>query len=788
MFQGRLAARNRVVLSMILPILLVGLTITVVSVYFWTKPVISFIEKHTETELELASDMGIQKCEERLDDLLSLRLENDHEMVESARTAAIQQVLRIQGKLDNIHLIIVEDNNTIVGSSVPEVKWEPSHLARGKSSIIRDVIDGSPVRMHYRYFPFWNWHIISYIHEDNYTGPIDLAKRMVYLVCLSVLLLVTATVFLLFEDLVNKPLKRIIHAAEGIAQGRYNKLKLQRQDEIGQVAQAFDTMVQSLEEDKDWIQAIMSKLKESEERYRLLTENSLANIMMIQDGRFIYANRATIAVSGYSADELYRMEVLEFVHPDDRELVRERILGWTGDEDLVAVHHEFRYLTKQGETRWLEMMAVPSLYKGKTVMLGHAMDITDRVIARAEQAELEKKLQQAQKMEAIGAVVGAVAHDLNNILAGVVGYPDLLLLQIPEGNPLRKYILPIQESGQRAAAIVQDLLTMVRKGVVVKELLNLNSIIDGYLRSPEFEKMKKLHPSVAIEANLQADLFNICGSLIHLRKTLANLVLNAAEASPEGGVTRIETLNRYIDTATAASLEVGVSIPEGEYTVLCISDQGVGIPKEDLARIFEPFYTKKVMGRSGTGLGMPVVLSTVQDHAGYISIHSVEGQGTRFELYFPATRENLPEQQTDSSLETYRGSETLLIVDDVKEQREVAREMLGGLGYKVNLVPSGEEAVEFFKKNGPVDLLILDMIMDPGIDGLETYRRIIALRPGQKAIIASGYSETERVRETQRLGAHTCIVKPFTLDKLASAVRKELDRQAGRSAGTVSKA
>lgn len=774
MLQGRLAARNRVVLSMILPILLVGLTITVISVYFWTQPVTSLIEKHTDKALELASDLGIQQCEERLHDLLSLRLENDDDMVESARNAAIHQVLKIKDKLTNINLIVLENNSTVVGSSIPDLKWEPHDLARSKSRITTDVIDGRPVRMHYRYFPFWKWHIVSFIHEDKYIGPVNLAKRTIYMACLSVLFLVAVMVLLLFENLVKKPLERIIHATQGIAQGRYKKLRLKRHDEIGQVAQAFDLMVNSLQEDKNWIQAILSKLKESEERYRLLTENSLANIMIIKDGRLIYANRATIAISGYSADELYSMKVLGLVHPDDRELVKDRILGWTS-EDLVTVHHEFRYITKQGEIRWLEMMAVPSLYKGETVMLGHAIDITDRVIARVEQAKLEKKLQQARNMEAIGTVVGGVAHDLNNILAGVVGYPDLLLLKVPEGHPLRKYILAIQESGQRAAAIVRDLLIMVRKGVVIKEPLNLNSVIEGYMRSPEFNKFKKARPSLVTEVHPDPDLLNISGSRVHLQKTIANLVLNAADACHEQGIVRIQTQNRYIDTPVVKPLVVGESIPQGEYTVLTISDNGAGTPEEDLSRIFEPFYTKKVMGRSGTGLGMPAVLSTVHDHAGYISAANTQEQGTVFELYFPATRENPAEQETGSSLDNYRGNETILIVDDIREQREVTREMLSGLGYSVNLAASGEEAVDFFRKSGPVDLLILDMIMDPGIDGLETYRRIIALRPGQKAIIASGYSETDRVRETQELGARTYIVKPFTLEKLASAVRRELD-------------
>jgi CheY-like chemotaxis protein len=217
---------------------------------------------------------------------------------------------------------------------------------------------------------------------------------------------------------------------------------------------------------------------------------------------------------------------------------------------------------------------------------------------------------------------------------------------------------------------------------------------------------------------------------------------------------------------------------EGDYAVLEIVDQGVGISPEDLNRIFEPFYTRKVMGRSGTGLGMAVVWGTVQDHDGYIDVESTVGQGSTFRLYFPATRETLSRVEAPLPIQAYMGKgERILVVDDVKEQREIATSLLGRLNYSVETVESGMEAVEYIKRQ-PSDLVILDMIMDPGIDGLETYRRMLAIRPNQRAIIASGYSENHRVREAQRLGAGTYVRKPYMLEKIGIAVRRELDRPA----------
>ena len=194
-----------------------------------------------------------------------------------------------------------------------------------------------------------------------------------------------------------------------------------------------------------------------------------------------------------------------------------------------------------------------------------------------------------------------------------------------------------------------------------------------------------------------------------------------------------------------------------------------------MEKIFEPFYTKKIMGRSGTGLGMAVVWGTVKDHNGYIDAVSAEGKGSTFSLYFPVTREVVAGKEETIRIEEYMGKgETILVVDDIKEQREIASRILKKLGYSVATVSSGEEAVDYMNGNS-ADILVLDMIMGTGIDGLDTYREILALHPGQKAIIASGFSETDRVKEAQKLGAGQYIKKPYTLEKIGLAAKKELE-------------
>jgi PAS domain S-box-containing protein len=397
-------------------------------------------------------------------------------------------------------------------------------------------------------------------------------------------------------------------------------------------------------------------------------------------------------------------------------------------------------------------------------------DIFNRKQAEKDRKDLEEKIARLEKMEALGLLAGGVAHDLNNVLSGIVGYPDLLLMELPENSPLRQPIFNIQKSGQKAADIVQDLLTLARRGVITSDVLNLNDVVKDYLASPEHERLKVFYAGVQIETNLDCELLNIKGSSFHLRKTVMNLVSNAAEAQVAGGKITLSTRNQYIDQP----IKGYDNIQEGDYVVLEVSDSGIGIPTEELNRIFEPFYTKKVMGRSGTGLGMAVVWGTVQDHRGYIDIESKEGHGTTFYLYFPVTRDSIVEKKSVIPVEAYMGTgQTILVVDDVRDQRELASSMLTKLGYSAKAVSSGEKAIDYLKNNS-IALVLLDMIMDPGIDGLDTYRQILKLHPKQKAIIASGFSETKRAKKAQKLGAGQYVKKPYTLEKIGIAVKNEL--------------
>jgi two-component system cell cycle sensor histidine kinase/response regulator CckA len=396
-------------------------------------------------------------------------------------------------------------------------------------------------------------------------------------------------------------------------------------------------------------------------------------------------------------------------------------------------------------------------------------------MAEREKAEDEKRklvdcLKRAEKMEAVGILAGSVAHDLNNILNGVIGYPEIILQNIPKDSPLIPWITAIRDCGERAAAVVQDLLILARRGVVVQDVVNINTIVQKVLSSPEFGKMSKDCPHFQMNLDLDCALLNVRGSSIHIYSSLTNIFLNALEAMGQGGNLSITTLN-VIVTIPKDGFE---RIPPGEYIAIKISDTGVGISKNDLNKIFEPFFTKKKMGKSGTGLGLAIVWGTIKDHRGYIDVESQEGKGTTFTLYFPATRDPVAVERTPSNPEDYRGNnESILIIDDVKIQRDICTQFLTQLGYRVKSVPSGEDALCYLE-NRKVDLLVLDIVMNPGINGLETYKRILRLHPDQKAVIASGFTETKLVKEAQQLGAGPFLKKPYTLEQIGSVIKNML--------------
>lgn len=608
------------------------------------------------------------------------------------------------------------------------------------------------------------------------------------------------SIMLIIRSLMTTRLSRIVNhlnrEAEKADYSTFSPLDIKGRDEISDIAVGFNHLSGKLKKVYASLEEkVALRTTELEERnvelkreirdrttaQKMLEQREAAmsaifraaptGIGVVSNRAFTQVNRELCSMVGYSEDELLGNNVI-LIYPTEEDYNHVVQVQYDQIKETGTGNLETKWRRKDGKIIEVILSSTPIDTSDNSLgVIFTALDITAQKHAVKERKYLEERLARSQKMEALGLLAGGVAHDLNNVLSGIVSYPDLLLVEIEESSPLRRPISIIQESGRKAEAIVQDLLTLARRGVIQTEVLNINAIISDYLSSPEFRMMCSYNPELEIKAQLDPKLLNIRGSSIHLKKTVMNLVNNGAEATSPGGSVIITTENRYVDRPIKGYDEIN----EGDYVVLIIRDTGSGISAEDLEHIFEPFYSKKVMGQSGTGLGMSVVWGTIQDHSGYINIVSEIGEGTTFELFFPVTRDSVAQKQPDKEFTEYEGAgEMILLVDDDKNQHVIAKALLSKLGYQVASVNSGEEAAEYLQKNS-VDLVILDMIMDPGIDGLETYKRICQINPYQKTIIASGYSETERVREAQRLGAGKYLKKPYTLESLGMAVKGALE-------------
>lgn len=509
-----------------------------------------------------------------------------------------------------------------------------------------------------------------------------------------------------------------------------------------------------------------SALQESEQRYRAIFDNIQDIFFSLSlDGHINEISPSVEATLRYSRSDLLGRPLtsLGFSRNETSMFISQikktgRIKDFTF---TIRAHDKLRHhfstnatLTGAGGDQTLQI-------------IGSLRDITQQYQAEQAKKKLEEQLQNSKKMEALGLLAGGVAHDLNNVLSGIVSYPDLLLTMIDKESHLAVPLKTIRDSGRKAAAIVQDLLTMARRGVIQKDIINLNRIITEYLTSPELAKLQDTHGKITIDTDLQDELLNLSGSPLHIKNALMNLVLNSVEA--EADHIMITTENIYFEGGFSE-----LEVPEGDYISLKVTDNGSGISKEDQQRVFEPFYTKKVMGKSGTGLGMSVVWGTVQDHNGHIMIESAPGENTTFQLIFPGSRKEYTKHETREEIPEYQGrGESVLVVDDCENQRKIAMAILQALNYSVQTAGSGEEAMQILQKSSlPPDIILLDMIMEGGMDGLATFESILQRFPDQKVILVSGYSETKRVQQALRLGALLYIRKPYLMNTISSALRQ----------------
>jgi len=500
------------------------------------------------------------------------------------------------------------------------------------------------------------------------------------------------------------------------------------------------------------------KVRESEARLRVLVEQLPAVLWTVDRSlMFTSALGAGFARLKIKPDELVGMSLLDYFE--------------TADQTFLPIAAHRRAVAGEPMTFHVEWKSgsyachVEPLRDSDGQVSGAicmSLDITDR-------KQLEEQLRQAQKMEAVGRLAGGIAHDFNNLLMVIQGYSDLLVERLPDGDPLRRNAEQIQMASQRASSLTRQLLAFSRKQMLAPKILNVQSVV------AEMEKILRrlIGEDVQLETSSAPDLGLIKADRSQIEQVILNLAVNARDAMPQGGRLTIETANVELDASYSHPPAV---LSPGRYVMLAVTDNGCGMDAETQAHVFEPFFTTKEKGK-GTGLGLATVYGVVKQSGGYVWVYSEPGRGTSFKIYLPRIEETAVPAGRHGKSETQipeRGSETILLVEDEKGVRELAREYLASSGYTVIEAEDGHTALELAAMHvGPIHLLLTDVVM-PGISGRELAERVSQIRPGIKIIYMSGYTDQAVVHHGILRNDAVLLQKPFTLMTLAGKLREML--------------
>lgn len=504
---------------------------------------------------------------------------------------------------------------------------------------------------------------------------------------------------------------------------------------------------------------IEEALRDSEMRYHELFHSVMEGMVMLDEDEIIqFCNPAFAKIlESDSISELIGESFIRFIPADQIDMVEAQTLM---RKEGHSSQYELKLKTTRDNQRIVLISVTPRFNRrgGFIGTVAAMMDIT-------ETRKLQEIASRAQRLETAGKIAGQVAHDFNNLLGPMIAYPGFVRESLPLGSSGAKFLDDMEKAAQHMAEINQQLLTLGRRAHYIQEPLNLNEVVLDVVG-----QMYPLQETIAIEKQLDSKLMNIKGGKSQITRVISNLITNALDSIQEIGCLTIKTENYYVEDIARKYGKV----PRGEYVKLTISDTGCGIATDIINNIFDPFFSTKTADKKrGSGLGLSVVHAVIQDHNGFIDLQSEVGKGTSFFIYLPITREA---KEIDSDDDIPSGNESVLVVDDDEIQRDVTRRLLEKLGYEVSVSPSGENALELLGEQS-FDLLALDLVMPPGIDGAETFRRALQINPNQKAIIVSGYSDRVRAEVALKLGAGAYVRKPLTLKSLATAVRKVLDRK-----------
>ncbi len=505
----------------------------------------------------------------------------------------------------------------------------------------------------------------------------------------------------------------------------------------------------------------ITERRRDEEQYRVMAGNSQSGVYITTRGIFRFVNHHALAYVGYGEEELLGTPSIRYVHPEDRQRVSEQVRMMLAGKRTAP--YEYRILRKDGSVRWLLGSATPITYQGEQSVLGDTMDITELKKAREQLESMQEQLLQAQKLESLGTLAGGIAHDFNNLLMGIQGYASLLLLGMKEGHPHYEKLKSIESQVQSGSDLTRQLLGFARGGRYEVRPTDLNGLLRKTARM--FGRTRK---EIRLHEKFGEALWVVEVDRGQIEQVFLNLLVNAWQAMPGGGDLFVETANVNIDGGCGRSR----LLKPGRYVRVSVTDTGVGMDERTRQRIFDPFFTTKEMGR-GTGLGLASVYGIIKGHDGLIQVMSEQGRGSTFDIYFPASA-GQPEEDPTVPADLNGGCETVLVVDDEALVRDVTKEMLESLGYRVLAAGDGEGALSLYRaEGGRIDLVILDMIM-PGMGGGEVYDALRSLNPGVRVILSSGYSLDGQARDIMERGIREFLQKPFRLEDLTRKIRSVL--------------
>jgi PAS domain S-box-containing protein len=500
-------------------------------------------------------------------------------------------------------------------------------------------------------------------------------------------------------------------------------------------------------------------LRESEEKYRSVVEESLVGVYIAQNGILVFVNRKFCEIYGYVYEEIVnRLTLYDLVHPDDRHILEEGIRRrMEGETDFLEF--EFRGVHKSGKTITLKGLGSASFLQSNPAIMGTVIDVT-------REKTLEQQLLHAQKMEAIGTLAGGIAHDFNNILAAIIGFTEMIRGRVQGNAEMRRYVDHVLKAGTRGKDLVRQMLTFSRHSEKELKPVRLSSIIQEPLKLLRASLPSTIH----IKQEIMTDSF-VLADATQIHQVLMNLSTNAAHSMREkGGVLGI----RLSDFSFSAVLDAPHQdmIP-GSYVRLSVADTGCGMSREVLKRVFDPFFTTKETGE-GTGLGLSVVHGIVKGHKGAVTVESETGKGSVFTIYFPRAEQGSEIfEEVDYSIP--RGHERILFVDDEDMLIEMGKHVLEGLGYEVVIKADGLEALSAFREESTrFDLVITDQTM-PYMTGTDLARELILVKPDIPIVLCTGFSELVNAESSKAFGIKAFLMKPFTVQEIARTIRRVLD-------------